>query len=254
MAPGAGAVTPEVEARLREAFPDHAPVELDPHVDVAEQVGDAARVVVAGGDGTIGLVLRALAGGDRRVGLLPLGTFNNFATALGIEGDLERAIEVVKTGRPRPITLGRVDGRPFLELAAVGAFGELIALGEAAKELAFGELARVLGELRDLRQFRYRLDGDVRRSGRALSLVAANTPTTGARLPVGDKTPDQPYLELAFSAAARLFRRAPRNAPFRTLTVRTDPPVPVYADNAEVGLTPVVIEAWPGAVTVIEPA
>jgi diacylglycerol kinase family enzyme len=247
-------MTPDVVARLREAFPDHALAELDPDRDVAAQAGDAAQVVVAGGDGTVGLVLRALAGGDRRIGLLPLGTFNNFATSLGIEGGLDRAIEIVKTGRPRPVTLGRVDGRPFLELAAVGAFGELIALGEAAKELAFGELGRVLGELREARQFRYRLDGDVRRAGRALSLVAANTPTTGARLPVADHTPDDPDLELAYGVSARLFRRPPRNVRFRRLTVATDPPVPVYADSTEVGLTPVAIDAWPGAVTVIEPA
>jgi diacylglycerol kinase family enzyme len=261
-------MTPEVAVRLRAAFPDHELVELDGERDVREQVGDAAEVVVAGGDGTIGLVLRALAGSERRVGLLPLGTFNNFAGALGIPNDLDGAIEVVRTGRPRPVTLGRAAGRPFLEVAAVGVFGELIGLGEAAKDRAFGELRPRFQELREQRPFRYRLSGDVRGLGMALSVVFANTPTTGAHVAVGDATPDDPDLELTLDAAtgggllarvaAALRRRsapgpATRSLRFRRLTVHTEPAMPVYADTAEIGWTPVTVEAWPGAVTVIEP-
>jgi diacylglycerol kinase family enzyme len=224
--------------------------------------------VVAGGDGTIGAVLRALAGTDLQVGLLPLGTFNNFARSLGIPEDLDRAIEVVRTGRPRPVTLGRVAGRPFLEVAAVGRFGELIVLGEAAKDLAFGELAARFNQLRELRSFRYRLAGDLEGSGTAVSLVFSNTPTTGAHVPIGDATPDDPYLELALGLSgardvltrllAALLRQPRRgrttlNLRFRRLVVTTDPVVPVYADHEEVGRTPFTVEAQPGAVTVIEP-
>lgn len=270
VARGAGAFTPEVEERLRAGLPDHAMVDFDPERDVREQVGDAGEVVVAGGDGTIGLVVRSLAGdGDRRVGLLPLGTFNNFAGAIGIPADLDQAIGVVRTGRPRPVTLGRVAGRPFLELAAVGRFGELIVLGEAAKDLAFGELRDRFVQLSQLRTFRYRLNDDLTGKGNALSLIFANTPTTGAHLTVGESTPDDPYLELAVGVAttrgmlsrvATTILRRPRPGPtslilrFRRLTVRTDPPVNVYADNAEIGRTPVTVEAWPNAITIIEPA
>jgi diacylglycerol kinase (ATP) len=258
-----------VEARLRAAFPGHALVEFDPERDAREQVGDAAEVVLAGGDGTVGLVLRALAGTGRRIGLLPLGTYNNFARSLGIPEDLEDAIEVVRTGRPRPITLGRAAGQPFLEAAAVGMFGELIVLGEAAKELSFGELRQGLEGLRQLRTFRYWLSDDVEGRGTALSLVFANTPTTGAHVQLGEMTPDDPYLEAALGLAttrgmlsriASALLRRPRPGPttltlrFRRLTVRTNPPVNVYADNAEIGRTPVTVEAWPGAITVIEPA
>lgn len=266
--PGAGSMTPEVLAHLAEALADHRLVEFDPSADVLEQVGDAEEVVVAGGDGTVGLVLRALAGTGRRIGLLPLGTFNNFTRSLGIPEDLDEAIGVVRTGRPRAVTLGRAAGRPFLEVAAVGRFGQMIALGEAAKDLAFGELGERLLELQAVRTFRYRLSGDLEGRGTALSLVFPNTPTTGAHLPVGDATPDDPFLELVLGAAvtrgmlsrfvATLLRR-PRPGPttsrlhFRRLTIRTDPPVNVYADTAEIGRTPVTIEAWPDAVSVIQP-
>jgi diacylglycerol kinase (ATP) len=265
---GAGAMTPEVLTLVAAAFPDHRLVEFDPERDVLEQVGEAREVVVAGGDGTMGLVLRALAGSGRRVGLLALGTYNNFARSLGIPEDLEEAIEVVRTGRPRAVTLGRVSGQPFLEAAAVGRFGQMIVLGEAAKDLAFGELAERLSELREVRTFRYRLSGDLEGQGTALSLVFSNTPTTGAHLEVGDATPDDPFLELVLGAAvtrgmlsrfvATLLRR-PRPGPttsrlhFRRLTIRTDPPVNVYADGAEVGRTPVTVEAWPNSISVIQP-
>ena len=267
--PGAGAVTPEVEARLLAAFPGHELVRLPLDGDVREALGDAGDVVVAGGDGTVGVVVRALAGTQRRIALIPLGTFNNFARSLGIPEDLDAAVEVARSGRPRPVTLGRIEGRPFLEVAAAGAFGELIALGEAARELAFGELG---GRIRELgtglvRPFRYVLAGDLRRTGLARSLVFSNTPTTGAHLVVGDATPDDPYLELALGlvgrrdlvghVAAALLRRPVRrevNLRFRRVTVSTEPPVPVFADTIEIGRTPVTVAADPGAVIVLEPA
>lgn len=245
-------------------------VHLDPaRDDVRALVGDAPRVVVAGGDGTAGLVLRALAGTDRQVGLLPLGTYNNFARSLGVPEDLDEAIEVVRTGRPRRVTLGRVGDRPFLEVAAAGRFGELIVLGEAAKDLEFGELGARFRQLRELRTFRYRLGGDLEGRGTAVSLVFSNTPTTAAHIPIGESSPDDPYLELALGlggardlltrVVVALLRR-PRPGPttlnlrFRRLRVTTEPAVPVYADNEEIGRTPVTVEAWPGAVTVVEPA
>ena len=58
-------------------------------------------MVVAGGYGTIGYVARALAGTRRRLGILSLGTFNNFALGLGMPEDLDRAIAVVRAGKTR---------------------------------------------------------------------------------------------------------------------------------------------------------
>jgi len=265
----AGSVSDAVVARLRSAFPDHAVVEFDPHEDLRARVPPGGQVVVAGGDGTTGFVLRALAGTRHPVGLLALGTYNNFARALSIPEDLEEAIEVVRHGVPRPVTLGRVGGRPFLEVAAVGLFGEAIALGEAAKDRVFGELADHFRGIREAPRFRYRLRGDLRSAGTVLSLVFSNTPTTGAGLAVGGGTPEEPYLELSRQAGGsrlgllggfltallrgRRPRAGERNPRFRRLVVETRPPVPVYADGVQVGRTPTTVEAVPRAVTVIVP-
>jgi diacylglycerol kinase family enzyme len=59
-------------------------VDFNPRKDFTRELTPQATVVVAGGDGTIGFVARALAGTKRRLGILSLGTFNNFALGLGM--------------------------------------------------------------------------------------------------------------------------------------------------------------------------
>ena len=75
------------------------------------------------------------------LGILSMGTFNNFAKSLHLPTTVDAAIRVIKTGKPHPITLGRLNGKIFLEAAAIGLFGETIAAGESAKDKAFGAFA-----------------------------------------------------------------------------------------------------------------
>src|SRR3984893_16249161 len=271
LSPGAGSMTPEVEATLRRAFADHLIVEFDPKKDFLKLIGPQARVVVAGGDGTIGFVVRKLADTRHPVGILSLGTFNNFAHALGVPEDLDGAIRTIKEGRPRAITLGRVNGQVFLEACAIGLFGDIIALGEAAKDHAFGDLAARVRQGIEAKPFRYELRGDLEGSGMAKSLVFTNTPSTGAGMLVGNSTPIDPYLEFSVHAGGSRFdivRRVFTSAlhgkdresrpgqmfKFRRLEVTTRPAAPVYADDAQVGHAPVTTTAELSALKVILPA
>ena len=142
-------MTPTVEAKIRKAFAESVVVEFDPDMDIEKLVAPKARVVVAGGDGTIGWVVRRLVDTRHPLGVISMGTFNNFAKSLGLPTTVDAAVRVVQEGNPRPITLGRVNGHVFLEAAAIGLFGEAIGAGDAAKDRAFGEFAhgalRVLG-------------------------------------------------------------------------------------------------------------
>ncbi|HEY2597758.1 MAG TPA: acylglycerol kinase family protein, partial [Candidatus Dormibacteraeota bacterium] len=106
----AGSMTPAIEAKLRKSFPNSLVVEFDPKLDIDSMISPKATVIVAGGDGTIGWVVRRLADTRHPVGILSMGTFNNFAKSLGLPTNVTSAIRVVQTGRPRPITLGRVNG------------------------------------------------------------------------------------------------------------------------------------------------
>src|SRR5205823_898940 len=179
---GSGSMTDEVDRRLRAAFSDSLVLDFDPDHDFREHITAEARVVVAGGDGTVGFVCRALIDSRRTLGIIPLGTYNNFARALGLPARPGPATRVARSGVPHKITVGRVNGTPFLEAAAIGMFGAAIDFGEAVKDRAFGELGRKLAVISGARPFRYEITGDLEAHGSALSLVFANTPSTGAAI------------------------------------------------------------------------
>jgi diacylglycerol kinase (ATP) len=261
-------MTPQIEAKLRKAFAGSLIVEFDPKMDIEKLVSPKATVIVAGGDGSIGWVVRRLADTKHPLGILSMGTFNNFAKSLHLPTTVDAAIRVIQKGRPHPITLGRVNKTIFLEAAAIGLFGETIAAGESAKDRAFGAFAEDLKHIAEAKPFTYELTGDIRGSGSAMSLVFTNTTSIGSQMPVSDKTPVDPYLELSVHAGAsrtdivkRVLARAVLSKhkegglgqvfKFRKLVVTTKPSVRIYADNAQVGRTPATITAELSAVQVI---
>src|SRR5665811_414277 len=267
----AGSMTPQIEAKLRKAFASSLIVEFDAKMDVEKLVSPTATIIVAGGDGTIGWVVRRLADTKHPIGILSMGTFNNFAKSLHLPMTVDAAIRVIKTGRTHPLTLGRVNGKIFLEAAAIGLFGEFITAGESAKDRAFGAFAEDLKHIAEAKPFTYELSGDIRGSGTAMSLVFTNTTSIGAQMPVSDKTPQDPYLELSVHAGAtrtdiakRVLARVVLSKHkegglgqvfrFRKIEVTTKPKVRIYADNAQMGRTPATITAELSALQVILPS
>jgi diacylglycerol kinase family enzyme len=266
----AGTMNAEIEARLRAEFADHLVVNFDPKVEIAKLITPRAPVVVAGGDGTVEHVVRQLATSEHPVGIIPLGTFNNFAHALGLPDDLDHAIEVIKRGRARPITLGRVNKHLFIEACAIGLFGDAIVLGDSAKDL---ELDAVIDRMKNLvgaQAFDYELSGDLEGKGTGMSLVFTNTPSVGMQLPVSDSGPHDPYLEFSAEtgqSAGDIVGRALASAllskheeeasgrliRFQRVAVRTKPRARVYADNQPAGWTPAIIKAELSALKVMLP-
>src|ERR1700730_10133946 len=124
-------------------------------------------------------------------------TFNNFAKSLHLPTTVDAAIRVIKNGKPHPITLGRLNGKVFLEAAAIGLFGETIAAGESAKDKAFGAFVDDVKHIAEARPFTYTLTGDIRGSGSCMSLVFTNTTSIGSQMPVSEKKPQEPHPELS---------------------------------------------------------
>ena len=81
-----------------------------------------ARLVISwGGDGTLNEVASALAfQEDVALGLVPAGSGNGFARELGVDMTAERAIADAIRAEPRPIDLGEVDDRLFVNVAGFG--------------------------------------------------------------------------------------------------------------------------------------
>ena len=256
----AGGASGPIQARLESAFPDHLVVGVRTASRLPEMVTRDATVVVAGGDGTVGAVVRRLAGTTCHIGIIPMGTFNNFATALRLPANIDDAIAVVQKGRARSVTLGRVNGVVFLEACAVGLFGATIQLGESAKDRKLRGITVKLRRVLAARPFRYELSKDLAGSGTAMSLVFSNTTSTGFLLPVGDTTPADRYLEFSVHAgsthldiagralaSALLAKHREEGAGqvfrFRKLRVVTTPRVRAYADHVAAGHTPLTVAA-----------
>ena len=267
----AGTMDADVEAKLRAAFADYLITDFDPKSDFVKLLAPHARVVIAGGDGTVEFIVRKLADKDHPLGIVPLGTFNNLAHSLGLLDDVDQAIEVARSGRPRPITLGRVNSHVFVEACAIGLFGDAIVLGDAAKDLEFGAVVRHLRDFVEAKPFRYDLNGDLEGRGTAMSLVFSNTSSIGSQLAISASTPVNPYLELSahagetrmdivvrLVASALLARHAEEDTGgvfrFRKVQVKTRPRARIYADNQLVGRTPATVTAEVSALKVLLPA
>ena len=95
------------------------PKELPERVKAAVDAG-APMVIVGGGDGSLSSAVDSLVGTDVVFALLPLGTANSFARALGIPLELDGAIEVLATGERRRIDLGVIDGDYYANNATIG--------------------------------------------------------------------------------------------------------------------------------------
>jgi diacylglycerol kinase family enzyme len=94
----------------------------------------ADLVVAVGGDGTVGVAARILAGRGVPLAILPLGTANNIAKSLGYTGSIEQLIAGWDTAHPRPLDLGVARG-PWGEQWFVEGVGTgLIPAGIAAMD------------------------------------------------------------------------------------------------------------------------
>ena len=118
---------------LMEAAGIHAVVHQSVSVgDLENQVRDAVRagatqLIVAGGDGSIHEAVNGImaAGGEAALGVVPVGTGNDFAKAAGIPLDWEAATtllarRIADDARPRRIDLGRMNDRWFANGAGIG--------------------------------------------------------------------------------------------------------------------------------------
>jgi diacylglycerol kinase (ATP) len=108
------------------------------------------HLFVAGGDGTLNEAVNgigAVAGGFEGVtlGVIPLGTGNDFATALGIPSDVDRAVESLVDAVPVPIDVGRLNDRYFVNVSAGGFIAEVSDAVDPRLKTIAGRFAYLIG-------------------------------------------------------------------------------------------------------------
>lgn len=95
-------------------------------------VEEGADIVAAfGGDGTQNAVAGALQGTQTVMAVLPGGTFNYFARALGVGQSLDDAIEAILAGQVEYRDLGEMNGRVFLNNASLGVYPQILETRES---------------------------------------------------------------------------------------------------------------------------
>src|SRR5215210_951450 len=104
--------------------PTHAvrdPVRLPETVrEVLDDGSDYGLLILGGGDGSVSSVVDFLAHRDVVLGLLPLGTANDFARTLGIPSDIEGACQTIAGGKVVDVDLGLTGDNYYVNVASVG--------------------------------------------------------------------------------------------------------------------------------------
>ena len=108
-------------------------------------------VVALGGDGTVNEVVNGLDGKDVPLGIIPIGTANDFAKQVGIPMDTDHAMDVILRRRPRRIDTGELNGRRFLNVSTGGVGAEATAETPADAKEQLGALAYAITGVRKLR-------------------------------------------------------------------------------------------------------
>lgn len=156
----------ELDEKLKAAL-DNAGLDADLRLvdsgEITDAFAEAAAaqgldvVVAAGGDGTVSCAAGQLAGKQRPLGLLPLGTLNHLARDAGIPADLDGAAAVIAAGFARPIDVAEVNGRVFVNNSGVGLYPDMVRFREAEQERGKSKRSAMFtASLRALRSFKRR--------------------------------------------------------------------------------------------------
>jgi diacylglycerol kinase (ATP) len=236
--------------------------------------GGAAAVVAVGGDGAVHAALQAVAGTPVPLGVVPAGTGNDLALALGVPGDPAAAARAVaedlRTGAVRTVDAGRTAGRWW---ATVLCCGFDSAVSDRANRLRWPRGPRrydvaVLAELARLRprEVTLVLDGEHRTV--PVTLVAVgNTCWYGAGMRIcPGADPADGLLDVTVvgpMSRRELVRARPRltdgsHVEHPAVTVHRAARVELsadgvrtWADGEPVAPLPAVVECVPGALTLV---
>lgn len=133
---GSGSVSvEETQKLLEQEFESHG-IDVDIHLakDGAEILklakkaaeSDAETIVAGGGDGTISAVAAEVIRAGKTLGVLPLGTLNNFSKDLQIPPDLTEAVRVIAENNVKEIDVGEVNGRMFINNSSIGLYPQIV--------------------------------------------------------------------------------------------------------------------------------
>ncbi len=277
----------EIEQACRKIGLDHELVvteKPDHGIELAREAALAgfSPIIAAGGDGSInevvnGLMQAAASGVAGPLGVIPLGSADDFSDMLGLEKTIEAACRTILAGHTRTIDVGCVNGRYFDNNSAIG-LEPLVTITERAMKRLKGTPRYILAAIKTIfnhEPWRVRIawdDGEY--EGWSALVSVGNTPRTGGAFWMTPRAEfDDGYLDFIFAkqklGRLRLLRLLPSAlqgshvdqpvvAYHRTthLTIECDPPTPIQTDGElfELSATRIEYTILPGRLQVIVPA
>jgi len=231
-------------------------------------------VIAAGGDGTINEVIQELAGTQTALGVLPIGTVNDWAREIGIPLEVKGARAILVHGRTRHIDLGCVSEHYFLLMAGIGLDGAITHTVERHPLKRLGVVGYLLASI--WYGMRYRsfvtsvISGERVEQIPALQIVVGNTQLYGGAIKfTWQAKADDGLLDVAIvrrrGVLGRLLVAVELVLPRKKRTewinyqrseaieIRTPEPVAMQIDGDPIGSTPARFTIAPGALKVVVP-
>ena len=259
-----------------QVHPAHGGAELRDALDEA-MATQPDLLEVGGGDGTIGCAAGLVAHTSTTLGVLPLGTANDFARTLEIPTALTAAVDTLLTGKVVDVDLGRVDGQVYLNVASLGlsvAVAQRLTPGLKRRLGRFAYPVATLAAYRGHRPFAARLeldDGSVLELRDLMQVAVGNGRHYGGGLTVSPNASIDDHLLDVYAveqgrlrdhvSIARLLRTGHlvehdrvHHVTARRLRLITDEPIDVNLDGEVAATTPAVFEVDRNALHVVVPA
>ena len=142
-------------------------------------LNDYEAVFVLGGDGTVSEAVNGLMLHDSKLplGIIPLGTVNNVARAIGIPMNPEKAIDSLEQLTVQQIDVGKLNDRYFISSTSVGPIPESVQEVDVDMKTKFGVFAYLIEGIKALRNdetytFELDIDGEKWTAEYSLLLIA----------------------------------------------------------------------------------
>lgn len=263
---------PEIRLNIHRTTPELGAEQL-----AKEAIAQGAELIIAsGGDGTVSAVAGEVIGTGIPLGVIPRGTANAFAAALGIPNNIRGACETILAGTTRVVDAARCNGFPMVLLTGIGFEAEIVEKANREAKSRFGALAYIFAGIQQLNEHelfatQIEMEGVVNEfQAAAVTIANAAPPTSVLAQGLGEVIANDGVLDVTIATSntklqavntmlnlfgSALIRVAP-NRPdivhLRTqrLKVTTNPPQKIVVDGEIIGTTPVEIECIPHGLTI----
>jgi len=241
------------------------------------ETGEVDLVIAAGGDGTLNEVVHGLMQlpmvARPVLGVVPLGTANDFATGCGIPHDPEQALALCMEGKEVPVDVGKANEHWFLNAASIGFGAEITATTPPELKRVLGPAAYgVMGAILAMNVHHYRgrlILPDREIAGSGPMAIVGNGRQAGGGLQVTPRARvDDGLLDvlavrdipaLALLTAARELQELSPDGDYINYwqtpwaEVHTEEAIPVNLDGEPMQFSSVRYEAVPSAIRLIVP-